>query len=195
MANKKRATSVFDPQRFGNALRAERRKKGYTNTRVFSEAIQKETDVFIDFDTLMKYERGEREPDVTKLVAIAFTLFKTNWIEELETLLIASLPFSPNGNSIYSYSLVNKKNLERKNADYVSKIAALSQAFDITYSAAEKLYNNTPYGKEVDAMFDDVTNELETFFKDEIEKERNRVSGFSNSAAETTPPAKGVNDK
>ena len=101
MANKKRATSVFDPQRFGNALRAERRKKGYTNTRVFSEAIQKETDVFIDFDTLMKYERGEREPDVTKLVAIAFTLFKTNWIEELETLLIASLPFSPNGNSIY----------------------------------------------------------------------------------------------
>lgn len=83
MGKKKPATLVFDPSLFGRILREQRRLAGYSNTKVFSQAIQEKTGVFVDFDTLMKYERGEREPDVSKLLGIAFTLYGQDWPEEV----------------------------------------------------------------------------------------------------------------
>lgn len=92
MAKKKSDTRVFSPERFGRKLREERRLAGYKNTKEFSEAITKLTWSFIDFDTLMKYERGEREPDVSKLVAITFTLYGADWKDGLAELLSFAQP-------------------------------------------------------------------------------------------------------
>lgn len=92
MVRVKQETKVFSPFAFGKKLRSERRIKGYSNTKKFSEAIQERTGVFIDFDTLMKYERGEREPDITKLMAISFALYENRWLKGLENLLIYSMP-------------------------------------------------------------------------------------------------------
>lgn len=76
MGKKKPATPVFDPVKFGSHLREKRRTLGFSNTGVLSDAIKADTGVYIDFDTLHKIERGEREPDVSKLAAICFTLGK-----------------------------------------------------------------------------------------------------------------------
>lgn len=94
MAEKKPDTKVFSPERFGRKLREERRLAGYKNTKELSEAIQELTDTFIDFDTLMKYERGEREPDVSKIFAIAVTLYGSNWADGLRGLLAFAIPDS-----------------------------------------------------------------------------------------------------
>lgn len=92
MAKKKPDTKVFSPERFGRKLREERRLAGYKNTKELSEAVQELTDTYIDFDTLMKYERGEREPDVSKMVAIAVTLYGSDWRDELGSMLTFSIP-------------------------------------------------------------------------------------------------------
>lgn len=64
----------FSASKFGEALREMRRAVGYRNTKSFSEAIEEQTGVFIDKDTLFKLERGERLPDVEKYYAIVATL-------------------------------------------------------------------------------------------------------------------------
>lgn len=74
MAKKKPPTSVFVPEQFGAELRKKRRESGFASTKAFSDAIKDETGVYVDFDTLNKIERGEREPDVSKLVAMCATI-------------------------------------------------------------------------------------------------------------------------
>lgn len=92
MGKKKASTSLFSPAIFGEILRNERRERGYSNTRKFSAAILDKTGTYIDFDTLLTYERGEREPDVTKLVAIAVTLADDLWTEWLTSILSSCVP-------------------------------------------------------------------------------------------------------
>lgn len=94
MPKTKKPTNVFNPALFGEQLRTERRKAGFSNTKLLSKAIKKQTGVFIDFDTLMKYERGEREPDVTKLVAISFTLYQEKWLSGMNNLIMLSIPLT-----------------------------------------------------------------------------------------------------
>lgn len=94
MAKKKPDTKVFSPERFGRKLREERRLAGYKNTKELSEAVQELTDTYIDFDTLMKYERGEREPDISKTFAIAVTLYGSSWADGLRGILAFAVPDS-----------------------------------------------------------------------------------------------------
>lgn len=74
MAVKKAKTSVFDPKIFGELLREERRAAGFSSAPKFSEAIERETGIYIDKDTIHKIERGEREPDISKLIAMCETI-------------------------------------------------------------------------------------------------------------------------
>lgn len=177
---KKPDTTVFSPDRFGNILRSERRKKGFTNTKQLSEAIKEKTGVFVDFDTLMKYERGEREPDVTKLLAIAVTIFEDKWVTELSAVLISSLPISSYGNSIFANAVMEEASRkddaerEQKRADQLSKIAAISKAFDIKFSSAEKLYNDPDYRKIVDEVYSETNKELKDVWHDAIKETRNQ---------------------
>lgn len=70
---------IFDPKRFGELVRQERRKAGFSNTARLSDGIREATGVFIDKDTLIRIERGERLPDVQKFFAIAYTLGGSRW--------------------------------------------------------------------------------------------------------------------
>lgn len=95
MAKKKPDTSVFSPEQFGEYVRGKRRACGYSSTKVFSDSIKQLTEVYIDPDTLNKIERGEREPDISKFVAICEALArpsgKTRY-EIYEDVLICSEP-------------------------------------------------------------------------------------------------------
>lgn len=107
MTRKKPATSVFVPEQFGNYIRDRRRKCGYSSTKVFSDSIRQFTGVYIDPDTLNKIERGEREPDISKFVAICEALARpsnTTRYAIYEDALISSEParFLANGSDDYS---------------------------------------------------------------------------------------------
>lgn len=95
MTRKKENTAVFYPAEFGKVLREERRSAGFTSTPKFSEAIKEDTGIFIDPDTLHKIERGERETDPSKLIAISITISNRkaeNWILVVDRLLSNSVP-------------------------------------------------------------------------------------------------------
>lgn len=76
------AYPIFNQKRFGEAIRQWRRQEGYSNTTAFSNAIENKTGVYIDKDTLIRIERGERLPDVGKYFAIILTLSGDAWREE-----------------------------------------------------------------------------------------------------------------
>ena len=92
MTRKKAPTDVFDPEAFGLALKRRRKEQGYRSVPKLCEAIENLTGVHIDPDTLYKIERGEREPDMTKLVAICITLYGVSWRTKLGYLLNESVP-------------------------------------------------------------------------------------------------------
>lgn len=99
MTAKKQATKVFSPEAFGKELRNSRRTAGYSSTPKFSEAIKEKTGIYIDHETLHRIERGEREPDITKLIAMSATLADTSKdknketiFEKIEDLLMSSIP-------------------------------------------------------------------------------------------------------
>lgn len=80
----------FDRALFGANLRNERRRAGFTNTKALSAALQEKTGTFVDFDTLLKFERGEREPSASKLVAIAVVLYGRDWPDGLVSLVLGA---------------------------------------------------------------------------------------------------------
>lgn len=145
MAKVKAATQTFDPVRFGRILREKRRIEGYSNTRQFSDAILDKTQTFIDSDTLLKYERGEREPDVSKLVAIATTLFGGGWDSKLMEILRDSIPRESNSTYTLATSLqssiddLKRLNKERALRDELSKAIFISDALGIPFSEAKQL--------------------------------------------------------
>ena len=71
MGKTKPNTNIFSPEQFGKSLRMMRHLAGFSNTRSFSEAIKDCTGESINFEVLMRYERGECEPDLTNLIAIS----------------------------------------------------------------------------------------------------------------------------
>ena len=73
------AYPIFDQRKFGALIRRWRRQEGYSNTELFSEAIEEKTGVYIDKDTLVRIERGERLPDVGKYFALILTLSGDCW--------------------------------------------------------------------------------------------------------------------
>ncbi len=95
MARKKQPTKVFDPIEFGKLVREDRKRAGFSSAPKFSKAIKEKTGVYIDPDTLHKIERGEREPDVTKLIAMSATMYEKHnlgWSAGLGFLLDRSQP-------------------------------------------------------------------------------------------------------
>lgn len=95
MTRKKENTAVFYPAEFGKLLREERRSAGFTSTPKFSEAIKEDTGIYIDPDTLHKIERGERETDLTKLIAISIAISNRkaeHWTNVAGRLLSDSVP-------------------------------------------------------------------------------------------------------
>lgn len=95
MAKKKPDTYVFSPVRFGEYVRKKRRGAGYASTGEFSESIKELAGVYIDPDSLIKIERGEREPDISKAIAMSEAIARRDGKDRYEVmtdLLIASEP-------------------------------------------------------------------------------------------------------
>lgn len=163
MAKTKGATNVFDPTAFGEQLRAERRKAGFSNTKLLSKAIEKQTGVFIDFDTLMKYERGEREPDVTKLVAISFTLYQEKWLSGMNNLIMLSIPLT----------------LKKDEDNFGTKVFAAAQGYEeekmLEQAAIRRKSNELEYLlKEAISQLNEELNETKTQISMLNEKLTNR---------------------
>lgn len=70
--------TLFNARWFGRYVREERHKAGFKSAKSFSDAIQEKTGVFIDKDTILLIERGERLPDVEKYYAIIATISNSN---------------------------------------------------------------------------------------------------------------------
>lgn len=121
-------TKVFDPQAFGETLRNERRKHGFSNTKKLSKAIEEKTGVFIDFDTLMRYERGEREPDISKITAIAFSLYGYEFKEGREKLLNAALPISLDNTKTQKQAISNMNILHASLHNDIRKVISIELA-------------------------------------------------------------------
>lgn len=85
------AYPIFNQKRFGEVIRQWRRQEGYSNTASLSEAIETKTGVYIDKDTLIRIERGERLPDVGKYFAIILTLSGDSWREDSIQIMEESL--------------------------------------------------------------------------------------------------------
>lgn len=93
--NKKPKTPVFDPEAFGKTLRKFRRNADFSSADSFCEAVKEKTGVYIDKNTIHMIERGERDPDITKLIAMCFVISESisdTWESVLETLIEESLP-------------------------------------------------------------------------------------------------------
>lgn len=88
----KSPTAVFVPEKFGQYLREKRRKAGFSSAPKFSESIKEKTGIYIDHETIHKIERGEREPDITKLIAMCFAIKPTNYLGVLDDLIVSSHP-------------------------------------------------------------------------------------------------------
>lgn len=82
MRKKAKATELFDPLFFGKKLRTVRRARGFKNTKELSSAIKRVTGVYIDFDTLMRYERGERDPCASNFAALLVTLYGSEHLHD-----------------------------------------------------------------------------------------------------------------
>lgn len=65
---------IFNREAFGKLLRERRKEFGYRNTKDFSDAILKKTGFSINQETLARYERGERLPDIEQFLALLITL-------------------------------------------------------------------------------------------------------------------------
>lgn len=173
MANTKASTKVFNPAAFGEILRSERRKAGFSNTKLLSQAVKQETGVFIDFDTLMKYERGEREPDITKLIAIAFTLYHEKWLHGLNNFLMLSIPIEFENGNITSGIKIFSQAQGNAEEDTLEKQAIKSKITSLEYLLEETL---------------SMLNEQNEAFK-------KLYSLYEKLNNQDTPPDKGVNDK
>lgn len=150
MARKKAATEVFDPVKFGTHLRNERRRAGFSNTKDLSKALQEKTGTFIDFDTLLKFERGEREPDISKLIALSVVIYGDRWDEGLVSLASGAMPDCygerPGMRKCVIESQRRKttgnaafRMLERE-LNRSELIAGLSDMYGTTYTEAERWY-------------------------------------------------------
>ena len=145
MGKKKANTSLFSPAIFGEILRNERRERGYSNTRKFSAAILDKTGTYIDFDTLLTYERGEREPDVTKLVAIAVTLAGDFWTEWLPSVLSSCVP-----EDVEEISIGTLERLHRNLGYLISLISSLhEEGVDVDDEHTRKVVSAL-FGKDYD---------------------------------------------
>lgn len=155
MAKKKPTTKVFDPVAFGESLREKRRGAGFSNVKKLSEAIEKDTGEYIDPDTLHRIERGEREPNISKLEAICITIFGNDWLRELVNILKSSLPATPYGVSLLSKAAIQDiEELDTmQEVIRLKKIAAISKTLDIKFSDAESLYNEPELRKKFDEVF------------------------------------------
>lgn len=70
----KRKERIFNNDAFGALLREKRKEQGYKNVNDFSAAILDKTGLSINPETLARYERGERKPDIEQFLALAITL-------------------------------------------------------------------------------------------------------------------------
>lgn len=76
-------TRVFSPRQFGEHLRDMRRESGFSSVDSFSKSIADETGVKIDRESLLRIERGQLVPDLSKFVAICYTIAETRPGEQL----------------------------------------------------------------------------------------------------------------
>lgn len=143
--NKKAATEFFDPVKFGRILREKRRVAGFSNTRKLSQSVKEKTGVFVDPDTLLKYERGEREPDITKFTALLVTIFGDEWRDEMPEIIIESMP--DGGRAVVQIGASLRAKLREmahmEQAINIKTIAAVSSSLSIPYDEAETLCSNS----------------------------------------------------
>lgn len=189
MGKTKPDTNIFSPEQFGKSLRMMRRLAGFSNTRSFSEAIESCTSESINFEVLMRYERGEREPDLTNLIAISMTIataHKKNFSDCLLSLVLDSIPLD---------GLFLGDDLEAKAARefiqyYRAKIKK-DPSMNLVKKATDSFIDieNLPNSTEEKILVRIYRNKSQSY------KDLCDSWNFEVIPIEDTPPAKGVNDK
>lgn len=81
-------TPVFSPRLFGEKLREMRKAAGFSSVDKFVRAVEEQTSVHIDRETLLRIERGQLEPNVSKLVAMAHVLASKRFFEQMDEGLV-----------------------------------------------------------------------------------------------------------
>lgn len=150
--NVKGDSEIFSPVRFGAALKNAREHVGITSADKLSKIAKEKTGVTINRDTIYKYERGEREPDITNLVAMFLSMFGDSWADELRDCLLSSMP-SGRG-ALFAAKMGVKRSWgdlkdqykvnEAQHAFLVRQrgICILSDSLCVPYSEARELYDS-----------------------------------------------------
>lgn len=83
-------TKVFSPKLFGEKLRATRLEYGFSSVDKFIDAINKKTGVTIDKASMLRIERGQLDPSISRLMAICATLASVSELPQIDELAILS---------------------------------------------------------------------------------------------------------
>lgn len=189
MGKTKPNTNIFSPEQFGKSLRMMRHLAGFSNTRSFSEAIKGCTGESINFEVLMRYERGECEPDLTNLIAISMTIaiaHKKNFSNYLLSLVLDSMPLD---------GLFLGDDLEAKAAREFIQYYRAKFKKDPSVNLIEKATDsfvdieNLPISTEEKKLVKIYRNESQSY------KDLCDSWNFEVIPIQDTPPDKGVNDK
>lgn len=121
----------FNAKWFGDYLRQTRKAEGYKNTKQLSEAIEERTGVYIDFNSIDRYERGERMPGVDRFFAIIATLENEGIDSSFGTLCVPFYQCSLDGHialerieqRIYDLELDLEHSIEFGTQDYLLRAA------------------------------------------------------------------------
>lgn len=92
--------TLFNAEWFGHYVRGARHDAGFKNAKSFSNAIEEKTGVFIDKDTILLIERGERLPDVEKYYAIVATISDSNNLMQWQAWADDVLDYCLDGRSV-----------------------------------------------------------------------------------------------
>ena len=95
---------ILNTKAFGHLLREKRKEQGYRNTKDFSAAIYDRTGLTINAETLARYERGERKPDIEQFLALTITLAGG---------VVANMEATDFPSSVFSECLAGKPAFER----------------------------------------------------------------------------------
>lgn len=145
-------TPVFSPRLFGEILRKKRYEAGFSSADSFIKAISEQTGVYIDKETMLRMERGQVEPSISKLIAICEVLANSGAYEEayggdiMAMLLTYAKPISflYNSDFLVRRRVDNQgKTTEELTPEEIAEVrtAVMNYRYMITSTDAEKSYD------------------------------------------------------